>query len=385
MERATEEAQHDVTVAESILAEEEAHVARINVRRREVIRKHIKHVVFVRVRATDTTAPLPEHPLDLALKRPPVIACLSDPALTVEPELDSMRAVFRAVPLRWLSNSTSWLMLAGRVEPMRGMLGLPTFAPDFVALRNRGLQLSRAFQGAFMRSFVALERFQFFSPQISPAFTFLDLVRHARETLTLGDLLDRAPHRIADAANAELSAMVKVAACMHHAFSEADPELRLGWAERFSEFDGGFDFRRIEGLPGWPRLKPTLRQRLQAESAWLFSRVDANATDAVEMVNDLIRVAMLLSAHAPVRRVISGHIEEDADAVSGKVIRLALPDSAFVNVGMKALIHHQGAAVTCVVENIGHGIAFARVTSAPQGGTRLIKDSRVEFLGGHVG
>ncbi len=55
--------------------------------------------------------------------------------------------------------------------------------------------------------------------------------------------------------------------------------------------------------------------------------------DAVALVNDLVRVCILLASHAPVNQVIAGALHEPATIRPGGLLKLAI-DPAYVRVGM---------------------------------------------------
>ncbi len=381
-----EEAAQDLSVAKALLDEELARIKRINDRREAVLRKHLARVLYTRPRVADATMAVPSHVLEPALPRPPVVACLEDEALEIPPELDELRTAFRSAPARWFTHVPRWLRFLGRPDPLREMLlrihALPVANPR-PSFFPSTMPMPVALRPAFELSAAIIGRYQFPAIRVAAlsAFTFTDLAAHARETLTLGNLLDHAPAKIAESASRELADILKVAACLHRAFGEAPVAARLEWVERFSQFDGPADFRAIERLPQWNTLGYTLRQRLVAETTWLFERMDGNG-DAVELINSLVRMALLLSAHAPVNKLIVGNVAEPVRPAAGGRVRLAV-DVAHVRIGMEVIVRNgAGDVMKGIVEDIGAGVASAKILTAPGNLVQFDSSARAEFRGG---
>lgn len=379
------EATQDVSVAQALLDEEEARIARINTHRADVLNQNLSRVLFVRPRLADAAMAVPAHVLEPALTTPPVIDCLTDPTLETPPEIEALRDGFRAAPARWFTQVPLWLRFIGKPQPLRDLLARVHAAPQVTRpLVSRFSEIPAVLRPVFEQheSIVARYRFPELRLAALPGLTFTDLVAHAREALTLGQLIAHGPLKLAESAAGELARILKVAACLRRAFGEAPAVARLEWVRRFSQYDEPADFRAIERLPQWQTMGYTLRERIRTETAWLFTRVDATQSDAVELINNLIRVAMLLAAHAPVNRLITGTVAEPLRPVAGGRIRLAV-DVLQVRIGMQVIVRNDsGEVVNGIVEDIGIGIASAKILSAPAAAVQFGTAARAEFREG---
>jgi hypothetical protein len=104
-------------------------------------------------------------------------------------------------------------------------------------------------------------------------------------------------------------------------------------------------------------------RQMQKLVDWLFLQVDAD-DDAVQAINDLVRVCLLLSAHAPVKRILSARIKRPVPAVLDTRFELEL-DPSTARIGMQVLVHAPQTNVViarAVVEDIARGGGLARIT-----------------------
>ena len=105
-----------------------------------------------------------------------------------------------------------------------------------------------------------------------------------------------------------------------------------------------------------------LRRDLQRLVDWLFSRVDRRIPDAVALLNDLVRVCILLASHAPVSTIINGHVPKPTTGKVGDVIDLEL-DKGKVRVGMRvAVFSGLNVAVPCLAQSY-HSLDNAQLLS----------------------
>jgi hypothetical protein len=126
---------------------------------------------------------------------------------------------------------------------------------------------------------------------------------------------------------------------------------------------------------------PTIRGRLvyptlQSFVDWLFRRIDRANEEASDAINELVRICLLMAAHAPVDRIIPAQLVEPAPARVGGRLQLAL-DISRVRRGMIALIRDRNDQIVsrAVIEDLidGHASAvitqnFAAVTKAQEFG-----------------
>jgi hypothetical protein len=95
--------------------------------------------------------------------------------------------------------------------------------------------------------------------------------------VSLGDLIDgeHGSGAVASKAATVFEELSRIAACLHEAFSEVLPSIRLDWAERLSQFDATPRLRNLAGLPRWGELDYETRRQLQAYADWLFGQMKA--------------------------------------------------------------------------------------------------------------
>jgi hypothetical protein len=204
----------------------------------------------------------------------------------------------------------------------------------------------------------------------------------AEAVVSLGDLIDGAHGRadVAREAARELDRIARVAACLYEGFGDVLPAIRLDWAERLSQFDAPANLRNLSSLPRWGDIEFLERRTLQGLADWLFGRVDARQGDAVATINDIVRLALLLSSHAPVDRIIAGHVQRDTPLRRDGRIELKV-DVARVRIGMHVQMY-AGANVVAqgVVEDLGAEVAAARVVTTAGGVAHIAAGARAQFL-----
>ncbi|HWX49309.1 MAG TPA: hypothetical protein VNZ61_14745 [Roseomonas sp.] len=373
------ETRHDLGVAQALLAEEQARVAQVNARRAAVLHDNLRFLVFRRPRGVDRVRPAPASRVAAAQAAAPAAICLHDHSGAPE-ELRQMAALFRAAPLRWHPPLWQHLPLLDTTEAVRGAFETvqrravllqdlpaaseapPASAPKYLAVTARVLTAQR--------SVLAGERLVASQLNLA-AFAQVNLTT-AREQLkdaaSLGDLLEGGHLRpgLSRGVAEEIDRIAQVAGCLHASFGLAPPIIRLGWAELLSEFDQPVALQSLVALPRWSELPVELRREQQGLVDWLFSRIDRANAAAVGLMNDLVRVAVLLASHAPVDQIVSAAVARATPARPGTRLDLRL-DLSKVRLGMQVLV--RGAADTilarAVVEDIAGGFAQARITEAP--------------------
>jgi hypothetical protein len=385
-----EEARHDLGVAAALLAEETARVDAVNARRTEVIARHVTAVVFRRPREAERSAAAPTLPAVAALAPSPVAACLDDHPGVPE-EINDVVALFRDAPVAWFPAVARRLELLDRIDAARGALlaarrlgALPPPAPP--ALPAGAPPLLGAVFTAMAATRAALEPRRIAALQIDlGAVAMLDLSTARRlvaQRASLGDLVAGEHNRpmLARDAASEIEGIGRIAACLHAAFGEAPPAIRLGWAETLSGFDAPAPMDELAGLPRWSELPIALRRTQQGLVDWLYARIDGDAGEARAAMDMLVRVCLLMSAHAPTDRVIPARLVAPAPAQPGTRIELAL-SAAAARVGMAALVRAADGSLvaTAIVEDLAEGVARARILRVPAVGATLAAGLRIDL------
>lgn len=385
-----EEARHDLGVAAALLAEETARVQAVNARRSEVIARHVTAVVFRRPREAERSAAAPTLPAVAALAPSPVAACLEDHPGVPE-EINDLVALFRHAPVAWFPAVARRLELLDRIDAARGALlaarrlvALPPPPPP--TLPAGAPRLLGAVFTAMTATRTALEPRRIAALQLDlGAVAMLDLSSARRlvaQRASLGDLVAGEHNRpaLAREAAAEIEGIGRIAACLHAAFGEAPPAIRLGWAEILSGFDAAAAMDDLAGLPRWSELPIALRRTQQGLVDWLYGRVHGEVAEARAAMDMLVRVCLLMSAHAPTDRVIPARLVSPAPARPGTRIELALTAAA-VRVGMAVLVRADDGTVaaTAIVEDLAEGVARARILRVPVAGVTLAAGLRIEL------
>jgi hypothetical protein len=385
------EARHDVGVARALLAEESARVARINARRDEILREHVRFLAYCRPRSADTLLAAPTRPLAPGLTASPVPACLRDHGDGPH-ELRALLEVLREAPLTWFSQLRGHLVRLDRLD----VLMETARNARLRAARHVGVALEEFPErggplGSAVKTVVAAQ--QRTIAERRSAFAGLDVASFTAASwqtaqtqlaahLSIADLLDN-PSRRSDLAREiaeEVERIGKVTACLHARFAEVPPFLRLLWVEQFSQYDGPVNLRNLAALPRFHELDVLDRRDLQQLVDWLFGRVDPTQAQAVGLIGDLVRLAILLASHAPVNELVAGRVRVPGRVRPGQRIELAAFEPARVRIGMQVLLYDQDrVSARAIVEDLSATQVAARVIQADADGSELKPETRVQF------
>jgi len=391
------EARHDLSVAVALLAEEQARVAVLNARRQAILKEHAKMVVFRRPRRSTHVRVIATAPASSALAEPPTAVCLREHE-DVPEEIHDYAGLFRDAPIAWFPAVKARMDLLDRLESaraalyaarMRAQIPWPSFAFSTTAAQPRYLL---AVQAAITARREVFERHRHYASQIDYSMIQATNLLLARQTIieaaTMGDLIagDHNRPALARLAAAEIEGLGQIAGCLHESFGEVPPAIRLGWAELLSEFDRPAPLHRLAGLPDWNTLPLEQRRAQQGFVDWLFGRIDRSVPEAEAAVNDLIRVCLLMAAHAPVDRLIPARLVAPTPARIGVNMDLAL-DSRLARVGMMAVVRgiDSQPIAHAIVENLEDGIARARITRAFQSMATIPITARIELTRAFLG
>ena len=97
------------------------------------------------------------------------------------------------------------------------------------------------------------------------------------------------------------------------------------------------------------------------------------------LINDLVRVCILLASHAPVNQIIAGTLHEAVTVKPGGLVKIAV-DPTVVRIGMPVAIYREQEVVAhAVVSDLIGGLASAQVVKTVQAAVQLDKGMRVQF------
>ena len=394
------EARHDVEVTRALLEEEQARVDDLNDWRREVLAERVPFVVFCQPRVVEAVDELPVHDVEPALLESPVPDCLSRPAAAPD-DLRDLVEMIRDAPGRWFPELRRRLDQVDRFERIRRMLQWirrRALARSRWTLQRRVLGYPTASIGRSLATVLDLreERMTELRRRIAVApLPDLQSWRRGRQQLdemvSVGDLVESREVRagLSRAASQLLENIHRVAACLYEELGTVEPRIRVQWALRMSEFDRPVDLRELSVLPLWrevgsnerlERGDPLLRAELQALVNWLYEQVDHEDDEAVALISDVVRVCVLLASHAPVDRIVAGHIETATPVRVGGLVPLRIDPKA-LRIGMTVWLQKSGARVARgVITDLEERRASARIVQAEQEGVVLQAGDPVRVL-----
>ncbi len=415
------EARHDVAVARALLAEEQERIARINERRAAILANHVPFLCFRRPRVAQTVVATPARSIDAGFTEAPVTTCLRTD-VTTPAEIRRMVDLMRRAPLRWFSEFDGLLDLLDHPQTLLAVLQsakaaavyrqlqvTPQFALPFLAASSVSnsvsnvaavvqtdaavLRLGQGLDRVFTAQGQAILQFQAQVAAVNlgdfGGLSWRNVRERARDIVTIGDLIDgnhgnsQVARRAADA----LDNVAHVATCLYAEFSAVPPLQRLRWAELLSQYDAPVPLRNLANLPGWgqsdanAQQQPDSRSRREMQSFvdWLFARINVAEAGAVGLINDLVRVCILLASHAPVNQIIAGTLHETVTAKPGGLVKIAV-DPTVVRIGMPVAIYrNQEVVAHAVVSDLIGGLASAEVVKTVQAAVQLDKGMRVQF------
>lgn len=386
------EARHDVGVARALLEEEKARVEAVNARRTRVLTEEVQYLAFVRPRETSNLLSAPRRALDPGLLEAPVPACLREHG-DVPDELDEMLKVLREAPAAYFVGAPAILQKIDRPElllrtlqsaQLRSTVITQRVMPTFNATAGKlgvhiGQMLVRQTQAIAVRA----EAVQRLDIQRLSANSWQTVQREAQAVISLGDIIDgdHGKGEVARRASELFERIAGVCTCLHAEFSGVLPAVRLEWAEVMSQFDEAPNLRNLGGLPRWSSIPFVDRRQMQAYVDFLFDQVPPANEPAVALINDVVRMALLLASHSPVGRIVAGRMPRPVTAVRvGSRIPLTALDGSRLRVGMQAMIYKGDALMArATVEDVGQGEVSARLVHTSSVQIDLDTDVRVHF------
>jgi hypothetical protein len=363
------EARHDAGVAAALLAEERERVAAINRRRRAIIDRYVDHYIFRRPRRTPLVRATPTASVVPAPTRTGDAIAPPDDGSAPEALADYV-ALLRETPAAWWPAARAAVAALDRLATARAALAavharaaLPPPPPPPPPAAS---PIGRAIAGALATGIARASSHKAEALALDlGAVARLDLSGLRQGLLahaTLADLVageqlrQAAANRIAE----EVARIGDAAAWLHRQFCEVAPAIRLGWAETLSAFDAPAPLADLSALTGWGGVPLALRRELQRVVDWLFTRIDRGQPGAERAIDELVRIALLLAAQAPVDRLIPARLVAPVPVRPGAMLELSV-DVLQVRVGMIARLASTAGLVEARVVDLGDGAARAEV------------------------
>lgn len=387
-----EEARHDLATADRLRAEEKARIDATNSRRAAVLASEVGAIAWRRVREAENRGLAPVLEISSGLAVSPIVACRRDHE-EVPDEIDDYVELLRDAPVKWFPAIAAAVERIDRLEAARAAIemmriraSLPLFhlpPPPAPPKYLRGVHQALSAQRRIVedrRAMVAQINLNALA-RLSLAQTHVQI----RETASLADLIS-GRHRqpaLTRMAGEMIEGIAQIAGCLHASFAEVAPAIRLGWAEILSEFDRPAPLQSLAGLPGWPEVPLDLRRALQGFVDWLFHQVDRDERQATNAVNELVRIAMLMAADAPVDRIIPARLVEPIPAKVGQRFQLAL-DIGRIRKGMVTLIRDRDDRIVsrAVIDDVVDGHASAVIVQNLAAITTISHEMRFHLVSG---
>ncbi|GIV76626.1 MAG: hypothetical protein KatS3mg050_1020 [Litorilinea sp.] len=389
------EARHDVAVARALLAEETQRVQAINARRDQILAEQVTFLAFHRPRLSEARLEMPTRVIDSGLREAPLPACRRR-TLTPPPELRRLVSLLRQTPLLWYRRAPSLLERLGRPETLwrtvqRASLRAqqealivqeaPGYDPTAGGLLAGSLEKILGAQQQKV-SQMMVTKAQFTVSALADL-SWQQTVEQARLVLSLGDLSD-ADHGHADVAQeatAHLDEIAQIATCLYGHFGDVSAAIRLNWAERLSQFDAPVRLEDLSILPRWGEVDRLARREMQALVDWLYDNIDRRQPDALGLMDDLVRVCILLASHAPVHQIVAGRVQQPTRAQVGTRVKVAVQPGK-VAIGTPALIYANNQVVAeAVVDDLLGGQAVTRVIKTLHANIQIDQGASVHFGG----
>jgi hypothetical protein len=386
------EARHDVGVARALLAEETDRIGGINAQRATVLSEQVRFLAFVRPREVDNLLAAPRRNLDPGLMDAPVPQCLKDHS-DIPDDLQDMLQVVREAPSNWFVSVPRLIDQLDRPDLLIKTLQAAQIRTQIFTAVPLAVPAPTQDKVANAIARVAQRKTEMLAPKVAAVqslnlaaiatATWQGVRAQATQVLSLGDLIDGAHGRtqVAAQAAAEFDSISRIAACLHAEFSGVLPSIRLDWAETLSEFDAAPNLRNLGSLARWSEIGYVDRRQMQSYVDWLFAQIDPQQAQGESMMNDVVRMCLLLASHAPVDRIIAGRLKQPVTGVQpGVRLPLTVFDPSRLRVGMQALMVRSGSVVArATVEDIGAAEVSARVFHTTIDKVDLGDDVRVQF------
>ncbi len=386
------EVRHDVSVAQALLEEEQRRVETINARRKRVLAEHVTFLAYRRPRTVSLRVDMPSKAIIPGEAAAPVPACINED-LTPPTDLSTMLDLLKQAPVAWFKYAS--LALTGLKRPDDLKLSLATAKSRAQAILATSIAVAPkptagvqalALTKVFTAQAEAMQPFKLARSTIDlsrvTAASWVNTNDQAKEALSLGDLIDSSNIGTARRATKELYDIGQVATCFYRAMTDVPAALRLEWATRLSQYDTPVSLRELTSLPRWGEIDLAERREAQALVDWLYSRVDTNRAAAVALMDDLVRVCILLASHAPINQIITGRLPKPVAVSPGVRFDITvLPEYVSkVRIGMSALVYTEAnVAAVAVVRDISGDQVSGEVLQTHAPTVQLAQGASVHF------
>jgi hypothetical protein len=378
------EAMHDQAVALALQTEEQARIDAINLRRADILEKHVDIIAFARPMSAERLNSAP----GVSLYRPLseiLPACLETDE-DLPDELEQMLDAMRDAPIAWYPELAKGLrafrnpkhfITAWRHSLDRAGLWMAQNAKNvpnamFAAQQRRvsgkattGIYLALAAAYAHRRA-ILKQRLQRDLQSLYGA-SWKSLYQISKDELSIQDLENsgKAGRKVAGAGIRMLEQIGAVAGCFLAGLRGTKTDVRLLWAERLSEHDDAMDLSNLNALVGWASVPLEQRRELEYLHNWMFAKIDKSNEQARTMMSELTRVCLLMSSHAPISSILEGEVVETKNINEGETFEVDIKTGT-PSIGMVATIGTGKNTSLGVIDDIVGSRVLVRATKVRQ-------------------
>jgi len=387
------QARQDVAFTTALLNDEETRVANVNSQRSYILQNYVQAVVYARPRTQQPDSDVPSRQLVPGNIASPVPTCLSQTS-AIPPELSGMVGLLREAPISWLppiqklldqlvSNDVAQ-QLAAEAQARAALqldLAIQGFAAAFgdsglyEEVINNIYTENQVMVRALQTQRAATQLSQMSNQSLQSNLQLLESFAAA------GDLLSSSAVQmeIVNPTARLLQQISRVATCLYARACQALPIDRLAWAEFLRGTGLSIQMQSLAVLPNWNTQDYVTRQQTQMLVDWLFQQIDITIPNAVAFISDVVRVAILMAANAPLNQVIGGAVTLATTPVRGGIVSLTLPSTRVVR-GTYVQLYSAGVLTAqAVVTDLDSTSVRATVTDVYQTGVGLQPNDVAHF------
>jgi hypothetical protein len=361
-------------------------------RRQDILDHHVPFIAYQRPRHVDLLIETPYRDIEPGFTESPVPGCLKADRV-VPREVRAMVDLFKDVPIRWFVRLPPLLHKLDRLDSLRetavyakhrAQVKTQTAAPVLAASGVLGKAISKTYTAQISMTNTLHLQTAALDLSLLSQFTWQQTRDFVAKNATLGDLIEGGHGKsdVARQALRELDDTAQVAGCLYEAFGRVEPVLRLKWAEIISQYDAPVNLRNLMSLPDFGKIEVLERRTMQAMVDWLFNSVDQTVPPIIGLINDLVRVCILLASHAPVNQIIAGKVTKPATVGIGGRLTLAA-DLSRVHIGMPLFVYDKvqkdRVVAKAVVEDLDSGAVAAKVVQMFTETLSVDTDTVVQF------
>ena len=392
------EARHDVAAARSLIAEEQQRLDQLNQKRQAILATQVNLLLYHRPRTLGPDTDLPQQTLLPAVQSPGRPACLDRPWI-LPAALQAATDLLRQAPINWFGELPPLLNRLDRPQPLLDLLQISAVDAARPVVKAATPRFALAQSGPRAGTFTQAVSLAYSAQQqaITQARTtalgqlnistlaersWIQIRDRATLTLTLGDLMSGKHNnsRLTSAAAKEFTDISRALACLHNGFSAVSAAIRLVWAERLSQYDQPIRLRNLSSLPRWNDLEDLNKRELQAVADWLYQRINLNQPSAQSLIDDLVRICVLLASAAPVDQIIAGRIINPAPVKPGGNISIAInPDLVHIGMTVSLFGNNNNVIAEGIVEDLAADLATTRIVSTAEPTVQLATNTKARF------